>query len=193
VRSAALATLIAVTGCADSGARTFAATLSDALETSCRATTRHVAFEQDVLDEIAEDLEEDYASAMLEAPPPPLGRILHLLEREQEVQAWFDVAGSGEPVPFANAGTVYRGEPQDGYVEARFAVTRNTDEGDEDAGLELCGDRLLVEGVLSLTDDDGVQGRIRWLERHHVEAVPSRCLAWIDCARDILVDGLPLD
>ena len=180
-------------GCTGGDARTFAATLTDALEMSCTGHTRHAAFEQEALDEIAEDMEEEYEAAMIASPPTPLGRVMHLVEREDEVQAWFDVANGGEPVPFAHAGVVYRGPPQDGYIEGRFAVTRNDDEDDGDAGRELCGDRLLSEGVLSLTDGDGVQGRVRWRDLRYVEATPSRCLAWIACVRNILVDGLPID
>lgn len=193
MRPVALVLLLAATGCADGEARVFAATLHDAAETTCRGVSRHAAFEPELLEDLAEDLEDAYASAALASPPTPFGRVLHLHERDDAVHAWFDAPGAaGDPVPFAHPGAVYRGPPRDGYVEGRFAVTLNLDEDDEDAGLELCGDRLLAEGVLSLTDGDGLEGRIRWRELHYVDAVPSRCLAWIECARDVLVDGLPL-
>lgn len=187
-------TALCLAGCDGGQARTFAATLTDATETSCRGVTRHAAFEQDTLDEIAEDLEEAYADRLLETGAPTIGRTLRLVERSDEVRAWFEVEGaSGEAVFFAHAGVVYRGPPQDGFIEARFALTENDDLADEEAGLELCGERLHAEGVLSLTDGDGVQGRIRWRDRLYLDAAPSRCLAFIDCSRSIAVDGLPLD
>ena len=58
---------------------------------------------------------------------------------------------------------------------------------------ELCGARPIARGVLSLTDGDALQGRIRWSDYSYIATADSACAASIVCSRDILVEGAQID
>lgn len=189
------ATLVA---CDDTlASRELAVTLMDAEEIECIGVTMSDALEQSTLDDIAKNAERQWEDEREREPPTPEGRVMYLNETLQEVQAWFDphpgadfsIDSEAYDSPFA----VYVGEPNEGFIEARYVDVFNTDEEDEDAGREACGDRVRVQGTLSLTDEKGIKGRIRWTHHQWINGSTSACEGRIDCVRDIQVDGLEVD
>ena len=84
----------------------------------------------------------------------------------------------------------YTGDPQDGFIELRYVQTINTDEDDDDAERQLCGERALVDATLSATDADGLQGRIRWIDYRWESLSETACAAHIECTRNIAIDGV---
>ena len=109
------------------------------------------------------------------------------------MEAWFEPHPEAADEPFTTTLAIYRGEPREGYLEGIFEDLFNTDDEDEKAGRQPCGRRPLARGVLSVTDDDGVLGRIRWTEYHYVSSVDSACAGHVDCARDVRIEGLEME
>ncbi len=193
-----LATLMALTlaggGCQPSTTRSFAVTVTDALTLDCRGVSKNAAIEQEALDSIAKDTSKSWEKEAKKSPPRPHGRVLLINELEHQMQAWFEPRPEADTdAPFAGPLAVYRGELHEGYLEGSYDDLFSSDEEDEDAGREPCGPRPLAGGVLSLTDDDGVLGRVRWTEYQYVSSVTSACAGWIACARDVRVEGLEME
>lgn len=186
----------AIVGCASSEAsRQLAVTVTDATEIECAGISSSAALEQQTMDSIAKDIERAWEEAREREPPSPEGRVMRVNETELGMQAWFDPhpVSNFDPERFDNPLVVYVGDFHDGYIEGVYRDVFNTDKDDEDAGRELCGDRLRVSGTLSLTDAKGILGRIRWQEHTYVDSVTSACAGRIECVRDIAVDGLELE
>lgn len=181
------------TACAEPGTRSFAVTVTDALELDCVASSDSPALEQETLDAIAKDLSKAWEKEAEVSPPRPRGRVLLVNELRHELNAWFEPDPKGDDEPFTDPLAVYRGEPRDGYLEGIFEDLVSTDEEDEEAGRELCGPRVLARGVLSLTDDDGILGRIRWTQNRYVSSVDSTCAGLVACARDVRIQGLEME
>jgi hypothetical protein len=191
------ALLLATLGCNEPTSRQAAVTLLDAEEIECVGVTTSEAFEQETMDSIAKDVERQWEDEKQTDPPTPEGRTMRINETEEQMQAWFDPHPSTDLVSdserYDSPEVVYVGEYHDDYVEGVYEEIFNTDEQDEDAGRELCGDRVRVRGTLSLTDAKGILGRIRWLHIFYIDGVTSACAGRIECVRDIAVDGLELD
>lgn len=198
-RMSTIVVIAALVGCVDAPAsRQLAVTVQDAEEIECTAVTNSDALEQETLDAIAKDVERLWEDEREREPPTREGRIMHLNETQTEMHAWFDphpgsdfaIDSEAYDSPFA----VYVGEHQEeDFIEARYIDVFNTDDQDEDAGREQCGDRVRVQGTLSLTDAKGILGRIRWSHHIWVDSVTSACAGRIDCVRDIEVDGLEVE
>ncbi len=185
-------------GCDEpSPSRQLAVTVTDADNIECVGTSNSEALEPKTLDTIAKDVERSWEDLREQEPPSPEGRILRINETERETTAWFDPhpdhLSAFDPDGFDGPSVVYIGAFQDDYIEGSYRDIFNTDEQDEEAARELCGDRLRVSGTLSLTDAKGILGRIRWHHRIYVDSVTSACAGQIDCVRDVAVSGLELE
>ena len=189
---------VVLAGCdGQAASRQLAVTLLDAPRIACVGITNTPALEQETMDSIAKDLERQWRDQREQDPPAAEGRVLRVNETERAMQAWFDPHPGSDFFSDAEAYdspfVVYAGDVQEGYLEGQFVEVFNTDKQDEDAGRELCGDRARMQGILSVTDDDGILGRIRWTHHVWVDSVTSACGGRIDCVRDIGVDGLELE
>ena len=195
---AMLTTLACVTGCTEDGSREFSVTVLDATEIECTGFSSSDAFEQDTMDAIADDIRKQYKKASETDPPTPLGRRLWVNELERSVQAWFEPRpGQSAQMPedpsqlaFDSPLVVYSGNVNESFIEGKYSDFVNTDDEDEDAGREPCGNRSVVEGVLQVTDNAGIDGRIRWTTLLYVASVVSSCAGHVSCVRDIRIEGL---
>ncbi len=189
--------LLALCACDDSSARLFAVTVLDTTGMECKATTHSEQIAQETIDALADDIRRAWQKTHETYPPTPLGRLLYIVEIEQRVLSWFEPSSGAEDTPsyhrYDDPGSVYQGELQDDLVEASYEELVNTDDVDEDFERELCGPRPMARGVLSLTDGDALQGRIRWSDYSYIATADSACSADIVCARDILVEGAEID
>jgi len=189
--------LLALCGCDESSSRLFAVTVLDTARMDCKATTNSDEIEQLTIDALADDIRRAWQKTQETYPPTPLGRLLYVVTIEQQVLAWFDPAWGAEENPshhrYDDPGSVYQGELQDDLIAANFEELINTDDVDEDFERELCGARPIARGVLSLTDGDALQGRIRWSDYSYIATADSACAASIVCSRDILVEGAEID
>jgi hypothetical protein len=188
------AALTLVCGCAGPASREFAVTVIDAAEIECTGTSISEALEPETLEGIANDIERAWEEQRALDPPTHEGRILRVNETEHAMRAWFDPhPGSDplvQPLRFDNPLAVYAGGAHESYIEGSYADVFNTDEVDEEAGMEPCGDRARVDGVLSATDAKGIAGRIRWQEHTYIGSVTSACAGHVICVRDVHIDGL---
>lgn len=212
-----LACALGVSGCGEPQSRTFAVTVTDSPTIDCTGHAHGLLADPEQLDELAKEARKAWKKAYAADPPTPQGRVLHVNELEQIMQAWFDSerptvqttpspwedgeprdtsgesAPAEEPPRFDDPEVVYEGGLQDDFIEGTFVDGFNTDEADEEAGLQPCGPRQRVRGTLSLTTKDGVAGRVRWTDITYLASTFSACEGRIECARDISVEGLEVD
>jgi hypothetical protein len=182
-----------VLGCGGNSSREFAVTTLDGEEVDCTGVTNSPAIGQETVDAIAKDARKAWEMAREMDPPTRVGQRLWVNELALDVEAWFEPrSGAAQPagIGFDSSEVVYRGRINDDYIEAEYADVINGDAEDEDLGRELCGDRVIVAGVLTVTDGNGIEGRVRWTENTYIGTVPSSCLGWVSCVRDIRIEGL---
>jgi hypothetical protein len=188
-----LALATATSACGEPSTRSFAVTVTDAMELHCVGYSDSPALEQETLDAIAEDLSDAWEDETELLPPQPRGRVLLVNELRHKMEAWFEPHAEAADEPFTTPLAIYRGDPQEGFLEGTFEDLFNSDEEDDEAGREPCGPRPHARGVLSVTDDDGVLGRIRWTEYAWISSVDSACAGHVDCARDVRIEGLEME
>jgi hypothetical protein len=188
---------LGVLGCADKSSREFAVTITDALEIECKGVTNNAAFESETVEALAKERGKAWEKLTEVDPPAPEGRRLWVNELDLRMEAWFEPMSGAPSImesdSFDSPLVVYSGSVNDGFIEGEYVDTINTDVDDEDQGRELCGDRVNVSGTLTVTDKDGIEGRIRWTELSYISAVVSSCHGWIECVRDIRIEGLEVE
>jgi len=97
------------------------------------------------------------------------------------------------PYRYDDPDVVYEGELHDDYIEGSYAELLNTDAADEELGLYPCGPRARAYGILSITEDGGALGRIRWTHIRYVGSEFSACEGRIECVRSIAIEGLAVE
>lgn len=189
--------LMIACGCSPPRSRLFAITLQDATEIECEGVSLSPTFEQADVDQLARDLEGAMEAQRKADPPTPEGRMLRVNEIEDRMRAWFDpyttVADFNAPRQYATPTTVYEGEPHDDYIEGWYEDRFNTDQQDAVNERQLCGERLRASGLLTVTDEDGVMGRIRWTDVLWLEAGISACGGQVSCVRNLEIEGLEVE
>jgi hypothetical protein len=183
-------------GCEQRAAREFAVTVVDAAEIECVGVSNSPGFEQDTMDTLAKNYAKAYKQEHEGEPLTPVGRRLWVNELDHRIEAWFETRTGQAAVDdsgFDSPLVVYGGDPQEGFIEGSYTDTVNTDDVYEEIGRKLCGPRTSVTGTLSVTDADGISGRIRWTEFRYVDSVRSACDGWFTCARDIKLEGLEVE
>jgi hypothetical protein len=185
---------LGLAACKAPGSRRFAVTVQDSIEAECVGVSDDYEIAQETIEGLAQDVERVWEATQLANPPLPEGRLLRVNEVENRMRAWFDPYLSANdfiiPHRYADPRTVYQGEVQDEYVEGIYEERFNTDIEDEQRGRPPCGDRLRVHGIMTLTEAEGVRGRIRWTEVQWVDTSTSSCGGYVSCARDIQLEGL---
>ncbi len=204
------------TGCDAPRSRAYAVTLLDSNTIECLGHPQDLLADPDHLDEVAKDLKKEWKERHLTNPSVPIAKLLRVNELETRMQAWFDPTadhvtqhpasdagvsdagvaatpdGSDPQLPYRydDPGVVYEGELRDGYVDGAYADQFNTDETDEEQGMDLCGLRTRARGTLTITTDGGALGRVRWVHVLYVASDYSACAGRVECVRDIGIEGL---
>ncbi len=205
------------TGCDEARSHTYAVTLLDAAAIDCLGHPQDLLADPEQLEKAAKDLQKEWKERHLTSPPMPMARVLRVNELQTRMQAWFDPAADNatlppssgdagvsdagiDPMPddpdgvlphlYDDPGVIYEGDLHDGYVEGSYAERVNTDETDEEQGMDLCGLRTRAQGTLTITTDGGALGRIRWTHILYVASEYSACAGRVECVRDIGIEGL---
>jgi hypothetical protein len=181
-------------GCENETSRRFAVTITDTTDTECDGFSNELGLSQSNIDDLAVEIRRSWEANAEADPPTAEGRLLRVNEVDTRMSAWFDpyvtLADLSGPRSYDDPSTVYEGEVLADQIQGLFEVRFNTDDEDQETQRTLCGNRLHYAGLLSLTDGEGVQGRIRWAEYTWIESPLTACAGYVVCTRNIALEGL---